>query len=340
MTMHVICLKNQTKFEASSEATILDAALAKEVVLNHSCKTGRCGVCKVLVLQGETRVSQPEVALSDAELEDGYILTCCRLASSNLTLNVEDLPQLNGIRSATHPAKIDSIEPLSPEVMQVALRFPPALKIKYLAGQYVNIIIPGGERRSYSIANAPRDDGKMFFQIKKVSDGVLSQYWFEKAKMGDLLRVEAPLGTFFLRDTNIKHLVFLATGTGIAPVQALLQGLFKSCEPQSQKPHVHVYWGNRSFQDIYSLQLDNQIEGVSWNNVLSKPDKNWHGLTGYVQDAFFSTQIPLDEVAIYACGSMNMINTVASLLAEKSFDMGRFYSDAFVSSNESKKTGK
>lgn len=328
--MAKITLANGKSFETQPDTSILDNALRQGLTLEYSCKTGRCGVCRTTAPGGATRLLMPEEALTADEIASGHILTCCRAAEENLTLALEDLGELAGVQIKTLPCRIDSIQHIKGDVTIITLRLPPAAPLMYLPGQYVDIISQTGSRRSYSIANTPRTDGKIELQIRRVPDGELSQYWFEQAKPNDLLRLEGPLGTFFLRQKQVGHLVFLATGTGIAPVKAMLERISELSLPGLQK--IHVYWGGRTPSDLY-WQPSTDIPALRYIPLLSRADESWLGRRGYVQNAVIEDQIDLLDAQVYACGSESMIKAAKDLLTEHGLPESRFLSDAFVSSN-------
>ena len=328
--MPVVALSNETKFEAQTDKSILESARQQGIALEHSCRTGRCGVCKAKVISGETEVVQAEESLTAEDEADGFILTCCRAAKADLQLDIEDLGELSSIQTKTLPCRIDTLQFLSDDVVEVVLRTPPAIRLEYLPGQYVDMIGKDGLRRSYSIANAPREDRKITLQIRKVELGKMSQYWFEEAKINDLLRMEGPLGTFCLRNSSASQLILLATGTGIAPVKAMLEELSNTPEVNSYS-HIYLYWGGRTEQDIYWRPVFESLP-LTFIPILSRtPD--WQGRKGYVQEAVVDDGHNLCDAVVYACGSEAMIHNAREKLASAGLSTKHFYSDAFVSSN-------
>ncbi|MFJ4343855.1 FAD-binding oxidoreductase [Pseudomonas sp. NPDC089401] len=329
--MASVKLQNGKSFSSESGTSLLDSAKAAGLTLEYSCRTGRCGVCKTTVVCGETEALREETSLTAEERAAGMILTCCRHATSDVEIDAEDLGALGNIVVKTVPCRIDSITRLADNVVEVVLRVPPTGKLDYLPGQYLDVIGEGGLRRSYSIANAQREDGKLELQIREVEQGMMSQYWFGTAKHNDLLRLEGPLGTFCLRDTEAGTIVFLATGTGIAPVKAMLEQLLGNPELAAGKK-IHIYWGGRHPGDIYWTP---QLEGLNaeFIPVLSRPHPDWPGRTGYVQKALLDDGIELADAVIYACGSEDMIHSARSALTDAGLPAKHFYSDAFVSSN-------
>lgn len=319
--MSIVELSTGKRFEALPDQSILASALAQGLVLEHSCKTGRCGVCKTKVISGETVVLQDEESLSEQEQQAGFILTCCRGALTDVSLDTEDLRFLAGIETKTLPCRIDALDKLSDDVLQVTLRLPPNQPLRYLAGQYIDLIA-NGIRRSYSVANTQRDDNKIVLDIRYVEQGQMSEYLFHRAKANDLLRLEGPLGTFCLREST-KTPLFIATGTGIAPIKAMIESL-----PSNQP--ITVYWGGRVVEDIYWKDTPDNVNLIP---VLSRADDDWSGKRGYVQQAVVADHIDLSTVVVYACGSESMIRDAKAHFIQVGLSEKDFYSDAFVSSS-------
>jgi CDP-4-dehydro-6-deoxyglucose reductase len=329
--MPLVTLINGKTFDGSAGSSILESALLSSITLEYSCKTGRCGVCVAKVTSGETEAIRVEEALTSDQVQSGQILTCCRQAKSDVCLEVEDLPQLEGIKVKTYPARVDEVLRLNNDVVEVLFRLPPNSQFNYLPGQYISVIGPGAVRRSYSIANAPRPDGKLSLQIKKVAGGILSEYWFEKVKVNDLLRFEGPLGTFFFRQATPHKLLLLATGTGIAPIIALLQHLDET--PNEKPEEIHVYWGNRHESDIYLDLVSKFSKNIKITLVLSQPSHGWQGAKGYVQQIALGQHPELLNTEVYACGSNSMIQSAKHAFEASGLSPHKFYSDAFVSSS-------
>lgn len=329
--MSTVTLSNGRVFAADPATSILDAARAQGIVLEYSCRTGRCGICKAPVRSGDTIVLRPEdEGLTSAEIAQDLILTCCRAARGDVVLDVESLDRLAGIAIKTVPARIVSIDRAAPDIVKVSLRTPPASPLRFLAGQYVDVIA-AGVRRSYSLANAPRADGLLELIIRRYPGGVLSAFWFETAKPNDLVRIEGPFGTFFLREEGPTDIVFLATGTGIAPVKALLEEL--AADPARAARHrLHVFWGNRERENFFWDPVDLGLD-VGFHHLLSGPSTGWSGKRGYVQDAAIRWGIDPQDSVVYACGSNAMIASARQALLALGLPATRFFSDAFVSSN-------
>ncbi len=328
--MYTIKLRDQTVFKCSGEETIFQGAQQAGVYLEHSCLNARCSSCKTRVLDGEVQNVQDELVLSAAEREQGYVLSCNVKPCTDLELDLEDLSRYRIPASKTIPAKIDSLEFLKEDVVQVIFRTPPAQKLAYLPGQYVNLI-KGAVKRSYSIANARREDGRFEFLIKNYEGGLMSRYWFQEAKVGDLLRMEGPRGTFFMRDTvDVESIVFLATGTGIAPVKALLEEAAQTGNLGGKA--IYVLWGGRYLPDLFWTP-DFKDLSINYIPVLSREQQSWTGHLGYVQDVLLQESLDLAKAQVYACGSEAMIHAAQELLTQNGLPENRFFADAFVTTN-------
>ena len=201
-----IVIPSGASFAQLEQDTILNAAEQSGVYLAYSCRTGRCSTCKCRVIGGDTVPLADEVGLSQKEKDEGWILTCVRSATSNLEIEIDDLGDVILPKPALFPCRIDSIDNVSKRVRRIVLRLPPSSAVKILPGQYIDIIGPSGVKRSYSVANYVTDN-LLEFHIGEVDGGCLSDYWFGKAKINDLLRLNGPLGTFFLRSIKAQDVV-------------------------------------------------------------------------------------------------------------------------------------
>ncbi|WP_333843996.1 FAD-binding oxidoreductase [Limnohabitans sp.] len=317
-------------FSQSASQTLLDAAAKSGIGLPYNCKTGRCSTCKCKVLSGQSVATVDELGLTSEEKAQGFILSCVRSALTDMLIDVEDLGDQVIPEIKTVPTRISSLEKLAPDILSVKLRLPPNTPFTFLAGQYVDVIGPAGIRRSYSVANAPASDNQLQLHIRAVQSGAMSQYWFDQAKVNDLLRINGPLGSFFARPLNGLHLVFLTTGTGIAPAKAMLEQL--ATAPLDNQPlSATLYWGGRDPQDLYTdpRQWHPSLRYVP---VLSRACDDWTGARGYVQHSLLSEKLDLTNTVVYACGSDTMIQSAKAELTQAGLPTNRFYSDAFVPS--------
>jgi CDP-4-dehydro-6-deoxyglucose reductase len=323
-------LASGRNFFLNDSETLLVAAENAQIALPYSCKTGRCSTCKCKVIAGKTEALQEEVGLSALEKADGWILSCVRTAVTDLSLDVEDLGGVVLPKAKTLPCRINSIDKLAPDVVRVLLRLPLTAEFSFIPGQYIDVIGPASVRRSYSLANSSFADKQLELHIRAVDGGAMSQYWFRQAKANDLLRLNGPLGTFFLRNMAGLDLVFLATGTGIAPVKAMLESMH-DLPAEMKARSVTVLWGGRTRQDLY-FDAAGIPGGFNLVPVLSRSDSRWTGARGHVQHALLSLLPDLSQAAVYACGSDVMIRDAQTTLTAAGLPSNRFYSDAFVCS--------
>jgi CDP-4-dehydro-6-deoxyglucose reductase len=329
--MPIVTLANGRSFNAERGISVLDAALLSGLTLEYSCHTGRCGTCKARVLSGNSRPLRDEVSLEMSELESGWILTCAREVDSDLALDIEDLSALAGLTPKTFPCRINGLERKASDVVRVELRLPPKSGFAFLAGQYVDVIGPTGVKRSYSIASSMGNGDKFQLDVRHVDGGTMSDYWFNRAQLNDLLRFRGPLGTFFLREVAGLDVVLLATGTGYAPIRSMLAQI-ANMDTEQRPKSVHLYWGGRSSDDLYD---DPRVTLKTLHHVpvLSRAGATWTGARGHVQDTLLAHKLPLADAVVYACGSDAMIHAARMSLTAAGVLPKRFYSDAFVSSN-------
>jgi CDP-4-dehydro-6-deoxyglucose reductase len=325
--MFKVNLKNGKSFLGDSNKSILESAIDSGIVLEHSCKTARCRSCLVRVEKGETENIHQDNILSDIEKEQGCVLSCNVKPLSDLMLDATDLGDILISKPQTFPAKIQEIEHITDNLINVKLRLPPNTNFKFLPGQYVNIV-KGNIRRSYSIANNPEPGEYLEFIIKNYSKGIMSKYWFNEAKINDVLRLNGPQGTFFMRDTLKKSIIFLATGTGIAPIKSILEKIELE---KFNTEEILLFWGARYQEDLFLNRLP--LIGDKFYKVVTRPNENWNDNVGYIQDVLLSVKKDFSESIVYACGSNEMIASSKELLLKNGLKETNFLSDAFVSSN-------
>jgi CDP-4-dehydro-6-deoxyglucose reductase len=328
--MYQIKLKNGKSFICDQNSTIFEAAKKNNILLEHSCLSSRCRSCVVKVVFGTTVNREEEAVLSQDEKNKNFILSCNAKPLSDLELDIEDLSEIRLFEKKIIPSKINLIEKMTDDVMKVVLRLPPNSSFNFNSGQYINII-KGNITRSYSIANCSDHKNQLEFFIKNYKNGMMSNYFFNEAKVNDLLRLEGPIGTFFLRDSSFKNIIFLATGTGVAPIKSILEGLDKSHE-QNQHKNYWVIVGARSKEDLF-WEPNFKNLNIKYIPVLSRQNIDWNGEKGYVQDVVIRKQIDLENTQVYACGSNDMINSAKELFFKNNLKESNFFSDAFVQTN-------
>lgn len=327
--MYKVTLKNKKNFECKESETIFEAAKSAGILLEHSCLAARCSSCIVKIISGTSRNRVDDLVLTDVDKADNFILSCNSIPTSDMEIDIIDI-DYRIVEKKIVPAKIEDLVYLNDDVINVKLRLPPNSNFNYIEGQYVNIS-KGTIKRSYSIANACKIGGNLEFIIKKYEFGLMSSYWFSEAKLNDLVRIEGPFGSFFLRDSEVENIIFLATGTGVAPVKAILEQVNSDYINFSNKK-IWVFYGARCLKDIFWHPENFDLLNLKSIMVLSKENSNFEGYKGYVQDALLNERIDLKKSLVYACGSSNMITDSKRICIKNNLPEENFFSDAFLCS--------
>jgi len=326
LATHTIHLKNSKTYTCEENTSLLQAALDSGITLEYSCLNARCSSCRVKILEGEVENLQDEQVLSAEEKAAGYVLSCNVVPRSEIVLDVEDLA-VKLPKPQVTPCKINNITVLTPNIVEVVLRLPPKVDFQFLAGQYVDII-RNGQKRSYSINHSQCEGNELKLFIRNYEGGLFSQYWFNEAKTNDLLRMEGPLGTFFYRNNpTCEEIVLLATGTGIAPIKAILNQWQQQPEQVKDKK-IWLFWGGRKKEDLF-WQPQTTLTNLTYIPVLTREDQ-WQGAKGYVQEIALQQPIHWQKAQVYACGSELMIQSAQKLLSQQGLKEENFFSDAFV----------
>jgi len=333
MTIRVDIQPSGQTFSLDAGRSILDGALAEGLMLKHSCREGTCGSCKGRVVEGRVDHGQTSLeVLSEAERAAGLALFCCATAESDLVIEAPEVTELRGISIQQLAARVAGIDKVSDDVAVVRLMPPPGLTFNYYPGQFVQVLLKDGSRRSYSMATRAAEDNQLEWHVRRVPGGVFSTHVFEALKPKAMLRLEGPFGSFFLREGS-GPLIFLATGTGFAPIKALLEQL----REQGNRRPVYLYWGGRRRQDLYRhdelLALAAELPWLRYTPVLSRPGEacDWQGATGHVQQQVLRDFIDLRDFEVYACGSPAMIDSARRELVDRlGLAETRFHADAFA----------
>lgn len=338
MSITVTLQPSGRSFPVQRDEPILAAALRAGIGLPYGCKDGACGSCKCRMLEGRVIHGAHQLkALSVEEEENGYALTCCATPQTDVVLEARTVAGVGELPVRRLPARVTRIDKPAADVAIVKLQLPANDALRYHAGQYIDVLLRDGSRRSYSMANAPHTQGDkpwIELHIRHLPGGLFSDQVFGAMKEKDILRLEGPFGSFFLREESSKPIVLLASGTGFAPIKALIEQLiFKG----SDRPVV-LYWGCRSRADLYlhetALELASQLPSLRYVPVLSEPlaSDAWEGRTGFVHHAVMADWPDLSAHQVYACGAPVMVES-----AQRDFTVrcglpaDEFYADAFYS---------
>lgn len=330
---HQITIKpsNHT-FTANEGETILEAALREGFVIAYGCRNGACGTCKGKVLEGRVDYGvYQEHALPPGEKNQGLALFCQAQPLTDLAIECREVGAARDIQIKTLPCRVQKMDRVSADVMVLHVKLPATERLQFLAGQYIDILMKDGQRRSLSIANAPHDDALLQLHLRNYG-GPFSDHVFNRMKEKDILRFEGPLGTFFLREDSDRPIILLASGTGFAPIKAIIEhALFKGIA----RP-MTLYWGGRVRSDLYmnalaeSWQREHRIHYVP---VLSeaRPEDNWTGRTGFVHHAVMEDFPDLSGHQAYACGAPVMVEAAhRDFTSQCKLPDAEFYSDAFT----------
>ncbi|RFA28018.1 hypothetical protein CAI21_13975 [Alkalilimnicola ehrlichii] len=336
MAYRVRIENSSVEFEAEQGEPLLDAALRCGVELPFDCQCGGCGTCRVQVRRGDITYDLPPMALTAEEEAAGFALTCQACAASDLVIRLDDALAASPAEACgNHSLRLRELAPLCHDVMRLVLEVESGEALAYRAGQYLDVLLDGSERRSFSFASAP-ERGVIDLHVRRVPGGRFSQYLFEQAKPGDILQIEAPQGGFYLREESERPLLMVAGGTGLAPIKSLIERVIYS---GVQRP-VYLYWGVRSRRDLY---LD--IEALGWAAklaqfryvpVLSEPVGNdgWSGRVGFVHQAAAADLADLSGFDAYLCGPPAMISAAKGAFAANGLPIERIYADAFNFAHE------
>ena len=238
-------------FDAQPGETILAAAIRAGVGLPYGCKDGACGSCKCRKLAGEVvHGAHQDKALSAEEEAAGWILTCCGVAQTPVAIESRQVTDESAYPIKKLPVRVTTLQRRSADVMQVQLQLPAADTFRYHAGQYIEFILRDGARRAYSMANAPHTQQAapgIELHIRHMPGGRFTDHVFGAMKEKEILRIEGPFGSFYLREDSSKPIVLLASGTGFAPVKAIIEHL----RHKGITRPVSFYWGGRRPADLY-----------------------------------------------------------------------------------------
>jgi CDP-4-dehydro-6-deoxyglucose reductase len=327
--------KSNVSFSVGPDQSLLDAALGASLNLPHSCKGGNCGSCRARLLQGEIYYphGQP-LGLSDAEIADGFVLLCQSYARSDVTIETPQITTPDLAQVMRLPARIERAVPLSHDVMGLHLRLPVAEEFRFQAGQYIDIMLPGGRRRSFSIASPPHAARVLELHVRRVPGGEFSAPLFDADAHSALLTIEGPLGNFAYR-TGAAPMLLVGGGTGLAPLLSILRHVIEN----GIERDMTLYWGVRSERDLYAhAALEEFAAGrhpaagparLRYVPVLSEPLPGWPGARGWVHEAVLQNIGDLHGYDVYAAGPPAMIAAVRREFAARGIAADRLFFDSF-----------
>jgi len=312
---------------------LLEAALREDIRIPFDCRNGGCGTCKGSLLYGEVDYGDyQDTALTAEERKGGKLLLCCATPRSDLEIEYVPVEQPGSHPVRSYTARVAKLNRLTHDVMQVILKIEGERVPYFYAGQYINVLLPDGQKRSFSFATAPHERDHIELQIRWIADGLFTTHVFTGMKEGDRLQFEGPLGAFFLREEGDKPIIFVAGATGFSPVKSMLEHAFHT----GIMRRMYLYWGVRSLRDFYLPELPRRWErehrNFSFIPVLSEPEPedHWTGRTGFVHEAILADFPDLSRHQIYACGSAAMVQAAHPAFLAHGMSEHDCFADAFL----------
>lgn len=317
-------------FEVREHETVLSAALRQGVHLPDGCRNGSCGVCRAHLASGSVRYPHgPPLGLTGFERQSGDVLLCRAVPQSDLVLDAQEVAAAAMLAVKTLPCRVAEMRALTPEIMALFLRLPPVEKLEFLPGQYIDMLLPGGVRRSFSLANPPHDNALLEIHVGLIPGGRFSEQVFRHMQPGALLEIQGPLGVFFLREDSTRPILMVAGGTGYAPFKSMLRYLFEK-QPQRK---VTLYWGARSTAGLYERAQVEEWARTQPNfcfiPVLSEVSQANHDRSGLVYEAVLADHADFSSHDLYLAGPPAMVRAARQAFLAHGADPERVFSDAF-----------
>ncbi|MCK5810748.1 MAG: CDP-6-deoxy-delta-3,4-glucoseen reductase [Cocleimonas sp.] len=342
MSFDVIIRPSGHQFTVNKDERILDAALRQGISFPYGCRNGVCGNCLGKLLVGE--VNYPDglpVSLSEEDEKKGDALFCSAVATSSLEIEVSEIPE-DEIEVQTLPARISSLHKLSHDVMEMTLTLPKGKRLAFHAGQYIEFLLKDNKKRAFSLANSPLDDETLKLHLRLIEGGFFTNFVFNEMKEKALVRINGPLGTFFIHGDSEHPFIFIAGGTGFAPIKAMVEQLIG----EGSQREIFIYWGVRAKRDLYNHELAEQwaqaYENIHYIPVLSLADEDdqWQGRDGFVHEAVAEDFSDLSGYDVYMAGPPPMINAAKEQFNQQGLPNKQMFSDAFDYSADSQKNKK
>lgn len=339
MSYQVTLKASGKQFTVNQDETLLEAALRQGINLPYGCKNGACGSCKGKVIEGQVSHGQhSQSALSSVDETAGSTLFCCAHPQSDLLIEAREVQGAGDIAIRKVPCRVNTITKPSADVAILQLQLPAAERFQFLAGQYLEFLLKDGQRRAYSIATAPEQEGPLELHIRHLPGGLFTDFVFGAVspalKEKDILRFEGPLGSFFLREDSKKPIIFVAAGTGFAPIKSIIEQM----QAKKIKRPIDLYWGGRRPNDLYLNTLcrswEKEIPDFKYIPVISDAlaEDAWQGRTGFVHQAVMVDHPSLKGFQVYACGAPAMVNAAREDFSTQcNLPEEEFFADSFTS---------
>jgi CDP-4-dehydro-6-deoxyglucose reductase len=336
MSRKVTIKPSDHTFTCDEGETLLAAALRQGFILPYGCRNGACGACKGRILEGEVDYGNPQpYVLPDFEKKNGLALFCQASPLTDLVIEAREIRGVGQLDIRKLPCRVQEMHRAAPDVIVLKLKLPANERLQFLAGQYIDILMKDGKRRSYSMGNAPHNDEFIELHVRNMAKGAFTEFVFSRMKEKDILRFEGPLGTFFLREDSDKPMVLVASGTGFAPIKSIIEHAFH----KNTTRQMVLYWGGRRPADIYLPEIaakwQQEHDNFTFIPVISDAlsEDAWAGRTGFVHKAVMEDFPDLSGYQVYACGAPIVVESAHhDFTSQCQLPEDEFYSDAFTPS--------
>ncbi len=332
--MQIIIEPSGHALDCAADETVLQAVMRADLMIPYGCRNGACGTCKGRIVSGSVDYGPYQKStLTDEDRAAGLALFCCARPLGDLTIEVREVRRAGDIQIKRLPCRVESITRVAPDVAIVKLKLPATERLQFLAGQYIDFLLKDGRRRSFSLATPPHRDELLELHIRHVPNGFFTDALFNTYKGREILRMEGPLGAFYLREESDKPIIFVAGGTGFAPIKGMIEHALHS---RVERPMV-LYWGARAVQDLYLPDLPGTWQETgrdfTYIPVLSDPAATdaWPGRTGFVHAAVMEDFRDLSGYQVYACGAPAMIDAARrDFTTLRNLPADEFFADSFT----------
>ena len=324
------------EFNVEQGETVLDAALRQGIGLPYGCRNGACGKCAGDLVSGEIGYARELSGLALDLQQQGRALFCQACPRGDIEIKVHEISTSRDLELKTLPCRVESMQLLTHDIMKLELKLPETERLQFLAGQYIEFLLRDGKRRAFSMANAPHDDALIELHIRHVPDGQFGDYVFDGMKVKELLRLQGPLGSYYLREESDRPIILMGGGTGFAPLKSMLEHAFHI----GMDRQIHLFCGVRARRDLYMDDLVRgwlqQHDNLKYTPVLSEPDEgdDWQGKTGFVHEAIIDQYPDLSGFDVYLSGPPPMIKAGMDAFYAHGLPESQIYSDSFEYSDD------
>jgi CDP-4-dehydro-6-deoxyglucose reductase len=330
MSYTVTLLPSNISFVCESDESILDGALRNDYIIPYGCQGGSCGACSVQVVSGNFNYPDGDpngITAADKAANKAFLCQAHAVSDITLEVNVEE-----GIaKSKILPVKVVEKNQLTHDIVQLILKLPEGETLDFQAGQYIDFLLKDNKKRSFSLASPSNKENTLELQIRHVDDGYFTDIVFNKMNVDEMMRIEGPLGTFYLRSDRKRPIIMMGGGTGFAP----LKGMIEQAINENLALDIHLFWGVRAEKDLYMLDLIDQwsqkLPNFKFTPVLSEPDEadGWQGKVGFVHEAVIEAYKDLSDHDLYMCGPPVMIEASRNAVTAKGLNQDNMFSDSF-----------